>query len=272
MVSLIELAALVVAIIAGVVAWVQAKEDNVKAYIAVIVMMVGASLTMTASLRFEQIPNINERLSFGFLNPRAEQLLEEYAGAATVVGEATDAFFDKYFLADYNDFLRVMRDAQEGRFVVEAHEIDVFANEVIASARDSVVATSYVSSAAWWDTPWGQKYEQLNYEKVRQGVKITRYFLFSDEQERQAAEEMLQRQVANGVKVFVVNARDTSHRYWDDVIVIDNSIGGELHLTPEKTIESVTMYTWPEDLQRLRGTVEGLRVRSRPVVPSEGSR
>ncbi len=274
MVSLYELTALVVAVIAGIVAWVTSKDSSTKAYTALLVLMVGACLTMIASVRFEQLPILERSITLASRNPKAESLVRDYLKASDLVERSQDPFLPQYFNEQVRLFQDMLANAQAGRYRVDKNDLGVFANRVIDVAKKSVVATSYVSSAEWWDTSWGRQYEALNYEKVKQGVKITRYFLFSNEEERVKATPMLRRQVQNKVAVYIVNLRDAADVYWNDVIVIDDFIGGELLLTPEKTVRHVVMYTGVDDLRRLRATIEGLKVRSTPATsyPTDSQR
>lgn len=283
----LDLYGIALALAAAVIAYWRGQ-GNSKGYLAALAVLGGSSLAVILYIRFQQVPSIEDNiikrtekseeiilnrtqklednlsLSTKYINhPMAMTLLSEYVTATDVVNQnKSTPFFDEYFSKRRERYLEGLRDAQKGQYRILKSEIPVFANQVLEKAAKSVFATSYVKSIEWWDTPWGRRYEELNYRKVKAGVRITRFFLFANEADLNKARGLLSRQVANGVQVYVVNPNDTADTYWNDIIIVDDSFGGELLLTPEKTIREVVMYTRKYDIRRLRDTVDALRARA----------
>jgi hypothetical protein len=118
-----------------------------------------------------------------------------------------------------------------------------FLIDMIRSAKTQIVATSYAQSASWWDQPWGKRYESENAEAAKRGVKVTRTFLFANESELDAIRPLLSKEVDAGITVKYAFVGNLHTQLVSGLVVIDNGLAGELHLTPAKGVKEAEFYT-----------------------------
>ena len=130
-----------------------------------------------------------------------------------------------------------------------------FALEMIKSSKQSILATSYVQFNQWWDTPWGRRYEELNAEAIKRGVKITRIFIFSNKADYEVAKPHLDAQKKAGIDVRYVMSNQLETKVTSDMVIIDGRLAGELVLTPEKGMKQAEFRTRAVDIQDLSARI-----------------
>ena len=226
--------------------------DDVKKLNATFVAVLGLIFTMLMSLRFDVLPKISHQYSLAgelAATPRLEQLLHETAEAVRIADKSEEPLM-KYILDTRLNSLQRHTDAvRQGRFVVDEDEMPGFALEMVQSAKQSILATSYVQFNAWWDTPWGRRYEELNVDALKRGVTITRIFIFSSKADFESARKHLETQSKAGIDVRFAMANELGIQITSDMVVVDNRLAGELRLTPEKGMKEAEFRTRPVDIQ-----------------------
>jgi hypothetical protein len=208
-------------------------------------------LTLLLSLRFQLLPTIEEDLRLNALGETKEtdQLFHILSRAPSISHPLMTYILEIRLnsLDDYFDGLG------QGQFVVDQAGLPQFLLEMIKSAKTQIVATSYAQPASWWDQPWGKRYESENEEAVKRGVKVTRTFLFANQAELDAIKPLLSKEVDAGITVKYAFVKDLHADLVNGLVVIDDSLAGELHLTPAKGVKEAVFYTQTNDI----GTVAG---------------
>jgi hypothetical protein len=256
-----EVGGLSVTILAAILAYLRSDGDAKKQN-AILVSLIGTVFTMLISLRFGVMPQIESHLVLAERinkTPRVLQLVDGIATAIRIADGAGNPLMRHVLQARLDNIEREMSLVTQGSFVVPTDEVPEFAIRLIKSAKSSFFATSYVKAADWWNTSWGRQYEQLNYDARKNGVNITRIFIFSNASERNAAAAYLQTQRSNGIEVWTVMASDVGGRVTSDMVVVDDTLGGELALTPDKGIQSAKFTTNTQEIDALKRRLDLLK-------------
>jgi hypothetical protein len=252
-----EIGGALVTLLSAVFTYLKSSGDAKKLNTAFVAVL-GLIFSMLLSLRFDVLPKMSHEYSLaGDLasTSRLEQLLKETAEAIRIADNSNEPLM-KYMLETRLNALKQHTDAvRQGSFVVEENEMPEFALEMIKSAKQSILATSYVQFKAWWDTPWGKKYEELNASAVKRGVKITRIFIFSNKSDYDNAKSHLESQKKAGIDVRYVMSNDLENKITSDMVVIDDRLAGELVLTPEKGMKQAVFRTRPGDIKDLSARI-----------------
>jgi hypothetical protein len=114
-----------------------------------------------------------------------------------------------------------------------------FGEAVIVNAKSSIEATSYVDPAKWWTTPEGEVYLKKNGEAVQHGVRIRRIFVFRNETDRLALEQLAAQQQNIGIEVYLCDVNKLPRSLQKDVIIMDHKIAGELGLADDGDFNTV---------------------------------
>ncbi|MDX2170579.1 MAG: hypothetical protein SF182_26135 [Deltaproteobacteria bacterium] len=236
-----------------------------------IATLFGLLFTMLLAVRFDHLPAIRKQTELARKLSdldRADRLVNLALEATRVVDQSGEplmrGILEKRLTALESDLERI----KAGQFSVEAHEMPTFSLDLIRRARSSFRATSFVALDEWWTTPWGRQYEKLNIDAVRQGVRVTRTFIISDDREFERARPFLDRQAANGIEVRTVRSSDLGIRVTSDMLVVDGSLGGELRLTPEKGMTEANFFTRRRDVENLEHTIGLIDVNAEPYQPA----
>ena len=248
-----EISGIIATAIVALITYLRTK-DNVKSQPTLMVALLGLLLTLLVSLRFNVLPQIAQRQP----DPDAFSLLVDFTEAQRYVESNGDLFFTNNFAQRSREFRKVLDAARQGRYIVDKHEIGTFSYDLVSSARQKVIATSKVKSDEWWDTPWGKRYEELNYRLVDKNVVIQRYFIIDSRKSFPAIRDLVKRQCDRGIEVFIVFAHDVDYRHEYDVIVIDDRVAGKLKLTSDQGIVEAVMYTSRADIDDTRRILEAL--------------
>jgi hypothetical protein len=212
-------------------------------------------LTLLLSLRFQLLPMIQDDLQLEALretSKETDQLFQILSRAPNDNTHPLMAYILQIRLNSINDYFD---DLGHGRFVVDQAGLPQFLLDMVKSAKKQIVATSYAQPASWWDQPWGKLYESENEEAVKRGVKVTRTFLFANEAELNAIRPLLSKEVNAGIKVKYAFVANLHADLVNGLVVIDDSLAGELHLTPTKGVKEAVFYTRTNDIEGVRGRI-----------------
>jgi len=137
-----------------------------------------------------------------------------------------------------------------------------FALEMIKSAKEKILATSYVQASRWWETPWGKHYEELNETKAKDGVRITRIFIFQEKSDMARIEEVMKAEKHAGIDVRYAYLQDLTDNITSDLVVIDSNLSGELRLTPDKVMTFAEFMTNQSDVADTSHRIEKVEIES----------
>lgn len=166
--------------------------------------------------------------------------------------------FDNLYQNKLFEFKNYISNVSNGIFIVTKEEIGDFSTELIQKAQKSIIATSYIKKSNWWDTPWGKEYEAINYKLAKKGIIITRYFIFSTKEEYENSISFLEKQEENGIKVYHILSNQINGDYNQDVILIDDKIGGKLLLNPDKEMTKAEMIIDEKNLYEIKKIIKQL--------------
>lgn len=156
--------------------------------------------------------------------------LEKYFDAKKSLENDGDVFLSGLFEKSVNRFSQSIRAAAEGRFLVSSEDLPAVVVDLIRQARREIIATSYVNSLEFWETPWGKIYAAENYSAVQRGVRVRRVFIVKDQDELKRLQPLINDQLNHGIDVFVAKRDNLSVKFSEDAIKIDNRLVGILAL------------------------------------------
>lgn len=267
MLTIYEIAGLSITVLLAVLAYLRSDGD-VRQQNTTLVSLIGTIFTMLMSLRFGVLPDLERHMAFAKEiqdTPRARQLATEIATAIGIANATRVPLMRDVLQARLDTLHGELSQVSKGAFLVPIEEIPDFAIRLINGSKATVVATSYVRAAEWWNTAWGRRYEDLNYQAHRRGVRITRIFIFSSQEELAAARTHLDRQRTNGVEVLTIMKTDMAAPVTSDMIIIDDQLAGELVLTPDKGIQRAVFMTEQGDISSIRTRLNVLLAAAEPL-------
>jgi hypothetical protein len=229
--------------------------DNARNQNAAFVSLVGVVFTMLMSIRYDVLPRIEDHLTIGQTVAKNHDLLEMIAKLAQTPDPPKESLMAYMFNIRLKGLENNFNMMAEGQFRVDQSEMPDFALELMKTAKKRILCTSYVQFNDWWNTPWGLKYEQLNEEDVKKGVKITRIFIFSTKDSFEGAKKYMSMQKKAGIDVRYAMTQDLSMKLTSDMIVIDDGLAGELRLTPDKGMKEAQFYIRPSDIDEIKGLI-----------------
>lgn len=269
---ILELAGYAIAVLLAIIGFAQSKDNwKDKASIASAALCL-VILTILLSVRYDIIPRIEENQQLANTineNPKAFSIAEEYIEANNFVESTNNILFKEALNDRYKQFSSHLELATNGQFIISKEDLGAFSYKLIEKTENTIIATSYVDSEEFWDNPSGEKYEELNYRLAREGKNITRYFIFSNQQEYKKALSRLDTQSKNKINVFVAFVNQLGRQETDDVIIVDDIIGGRLKLTPDKGISHAVMYTEDDDLEEIYKIVDNLRAKAKRHISTK---
>ncbi len=255
---------LTVCTIAGAV-WTYIKgKDKERAMLAANVALLGVCATILLSVRFEIIPDIQERqeLSENLLDDeRTLNLVRRMSAASTAADASPDALMREYSKRYYKSYLSHLEDLAHQAYTVDGAELLAFSQRYIAAAQKEIIATSYVRVNGWWRGEQGRQYHEVNRRLIAdQHVRITRFFIVDDEDELHEIRDLVAMQQDIGVQVYVIiKAKHPSYRHAEDLILIDGVKAGRLVLSSDREPISARMTTNPDDVESVRAAIERLK-------------
>jgi len=218
---------------------------------SIIISLLGLILTQLVSIRYDSFVNLESNINglesnvehFGEISqsPRALSVAKEIAQFYKINKQFPE-FFTERVESSIRSFANDIHDANNLVFSVEADEMDKYSLSLINAVDISYHATSCVSMESWWNTEWGKKYAQINYDKAKKGAKIVRVFVFSDINDFNNQKHILQEQKTNGIKIKYIYANEARRNGISldlDIAVVDgDKIGCELTLDKRGSFSS----------------------------------
>lgn len=212
-------------------------------------------LTLLLSLRFQLLPAMRDDLQLeeeGETSSETNQLFKILSKTPNTKKHPLMTYITQIRLSSLNDYFEALG---QGRFVVDQAGLPPFLLAMIDSARTRIEATSYAQPASWWDQPWGKTYETENEKAVKRGVKVTRTFLFANAAELDAIRPLLMKEVDAGIKVKYAFVANLHTELVNGLVVIDDSLAGELHLTPAKGVKEAEFSTHANDIRTIENKI-----------------
>jgi len=262
--SIYEAVGLALTILTALVAYVRSSADS-KRQNAAFVSILGVVLTLIVSIRFDLLPKLEADLMVSDTLTKDPPLLDVVKRLSEVRAKGNPPHQLMSYILDarIKAIERQFDEMSHGRFVVDEAEMPTFALAMLRTANKKITATSYVNVLKWWETPWGQQYEQLNEEKVKkEGVDITRVFIFSKTDDFRATQPLLLQESKAGVHVKYAYTDNLNYQITSDMIVIDTNLAGELRLTPDKGITEATFFTSANDISEYERRLDSVLVQA----------
>jgi len=180
------------------------------------------------------------------LRPIALNLLE------TDKKVGTNNYLNRYFETELSQINNDLTSIGEGRFELKSGDLNQFMIAAFTSAKNSVLATSYVNPGDWWNNAWGKEYQRLNLDAADRGVHITRIFIYSSDSEIHDMCALMNDQQKHGIEIKVVDRSALGNVSPPDVIIIDDSIAGSMSLSDRRTAGGADFYTTDFSINRLK--------------------
>lgn len=251
---------------ASVYSWVY-SDDSAKKQNASFIAIMGVVFTLLMSLRFDVFPEMKSQLVLTeniAKNEEVRSLVLKLSDA--LIASSADPLMSHAFRTRLKSLREHLKFMGDGQFIITKEDLPSFVLELVKSAKVSFTATSYVSVNEWWGAKWAEKYFQENLAALKRNVKITRIFIFSDKKEYQSLKEEMDKQVSSGIDVYVAYVDDFNTKFTADMVLVDQSIGGELVLTPEKRIVHSKHYTKDDDIANISDRIKKVKLYATPYV------
>lgn len=261
-----EIIGIVITTITAVLTYLKSSDD-LKTQNVAMASIIGAALTILLGLRFDTIPQMQERMARADVirrDPIRKELLER----AAALGPAITPTNALAVLA-LNERMQNLRDQFDqiavGRFVVNEAEMPLFNLQMIETAKKTIKTTNFIGLSKWWEQPWGERYEQANEVAARKGVSITRIFIFSSQNDMPQARTIMVREQTHGIHVRYALLSDIPP-FTGDVIMLDDLLVGEHHIVPGKGISEALFSLNASDLSRIQLDLTTIDTNSRDFL------
>lgn len=256
-----EIWGVLIAIIVAIISYLKVKEDKTR--FAAIITLLLINATLLISLRYKLFPAIESKGIISQELIKDDQTLEfanNIISANKAINNVENPAFLNLYSSQKADIKQYFSSIKNGVFIVSKDEISDFSTELIKNAKKEIIATSYISKDKWWDTDWGKQYEEINYSLVKNGVCIERFFIFSNQNEYLISKDFIKKQKDKGIKVHYLFVDQIGGDYNQDVILIDDRIGGKLILNPDKGMTKAEMIIFEEGLHEIRKIINKLKI------------
>ncbi len=190
------------------------------------------------------------------LRPVAQNMLE----TDKKIGQ--NSYLNRYFENELNQFNKEVTAIGEGRFELQAEDLDQFIVGALSSAKTSIVATSYVIPGDWWNTTWGKQYQRVNFDAVSRGVRIKRVFIYSSISELREICGLIREEQEHGIDVKIVDRALLKQSTPPDLIVIDDALAGNLTLSEKRAAGGASFYTDNFSIEKARHEFENMYLHS----------
>jgi len=190
------------------------------------------------------------------LRPVAQNMLE----TDKRIGQ--NYYLNRYFENELTQFNKELTAIGEGKFELSAEDLDQFLVGALSSAKKSVIATSYVIPGDWWNTTWGKQYQRLNFDAVSRGVHIKRVFIYSSSAELKEICSLIKEQKQHGIDTKILDRNSLKDLTPPDLIVVDDSLAGNLTLGEKRTAGGASFYTDTFSIDKMRKQFENMYLRS----------
>jgi len=143
-------------------------------------------------------------------------------------------------LANYvNQYFGILNEsAEDGLIKVPKADVTKIATILLESAKNSVLATSYVAPEAWWEGKSGRDYLEFNRSIIENNdVQIKRIFILTTNNSVARIKQLLDCNVFIGVETYIVSEDKITGRRREDVLIVDGTaVAGRLDLSRELEI------------------------------------
>lgn len=246
------------------------SEAQVRNHRSVFVATTCVVLTLLLSIRYQLLPVIQQDLELKALaenSSDANQLFQMLAKAPTGNERPFMAYIVQSRMQSLNEYFDGLA---KGRFSVRPEDLSQFLIPMLQSARNEIVATSYAEPASWWREPWGKSYEGENEAAIKRGVKVTRVFLFTSQQDLDAIRPLLLQEVNAGIKVKYAFVGNVPTDLVNGMVVIDDNLAGKLLLTPQRTVDEADFFTQSDDIEQIRRTIDQVELQAVDIQQPAG--
>jgi hypothetical protein len=165
------------------------------------------------------------------------------------VVSSTDQLFvlrAKYLLDECSNGLH---ELAEGRMVLPPLSQFSFGLRGLSSVDYSIMSTSYVDIAHFWNSVAGERYFGKNADLATRGVAITRVFI-GDRHELAKLRPTISRHREAGMTVYVALTDETSEELCEDFLVADERLVVSLQLTRDGRARYERISVNPQEVRR----------------------
>jgi hypothetical protein len=265
-----ELVGVIATLLSGVIVFWQ-SDKSTRNQNTLVATLLGLLFTMIMAVRFEHLPVIKKQTELAQKLSdldRASRMVDLALDAIRAVDGTREPLMRQVLEKRLDALEESLEELKGGRFTIAAHEMPNFSVDLINRATVSYHATSFVALDDWWNTPWGRQYESLNIEAVKRGVKVKRIFIISSDAELEKVRPYLDRQTTNGIEIRIVRSAQLSTKVTSDLLALDDTLGGELRLTPDKGMKEAEFFTSRRDIDRLKREIRTIELNAEPYVSS----
>jgi hypothetical protein len=147
---------------------------------------------------------------------------------------------------------RNLDDASLGRLEILGTDAMSFDIQLIKNAEHEILATSHVDITLWWNSAAGTRYWETNAERLKKNVICKRVFIVSkeewaDNQFSPELEEILIKQRAADVEVYLVRKESLEPKHRLDIAIIDEKIYSESMIVRGGESQGIVL-CWDSDL------------------------
>jgi len=156
--------------------------------------------------------------------------------------------------------------AKDGRFLIfDRNEVVLATLKMVAKAKQSVRATSYIDPKEWWVSSIAPEYE-AGLKTAKKGVgTIQRVFIVDSTEEALSLRSLMVSQQNEGVEVKYICATSISPDRREDFIIIDSSVAGELILDSQRKFKGAQFFPTTERAADFENRFNNLWIAATPV-------
>ena len=242
--------------------------DSPKWNLVLTVILLGLIFSFLISIRYEILPRIEKSQDLAYKlaeNENASEILKAIIDVRASAFYAQNGVFKDKLDEELVNFQQLLTRANNGQLIVEKEDIPLFSDKLINTASKSIKATSYVKGTEWWLSRWGREYEEINYHLVRDGISITRFFIFSNLEEYKEMKEIIKRHVKYNIETYVLFNWKSSYVHTEDIILVDKKTSGLLVLDPEKNMKNAIISVNPSSIRDVENRFRRIRKASTPA-------
>jgi hypothetical protein len=187
---------------------------------------------------------------------------------------------DRPFISDYLDsrltsLIIDTERANSGSLEIEVVDLMDLALGLfeLARANERISTTSYVDTGAFWHTPAAGNYLQTNRRLIRdRKVKITRIFIFEDEQARSESEAEMDKQCAAQIDVKTVLTSELQGDLKRDMFLLGDRVAAQFEMTTDRhDFQQLRIYYDDREVAAYKRRMERLNEIARPYPPDTAS-
>jgi hypothetical protein len=116
-----------------------------------------------------------------------------------------------------------------------------FCSDILSLANESIKATSKVNPNIFWEDKNTINYLKNNKKIIERGVPIQRFF-YVKKSEKEKSLKAIANNLANGIKVFIIDEDDIEAKFIRDCAIVDKYISMESNVDGNRNIFNVDVY------------------------------